>query len=179
LKETIKEITSSDWSETKRIGINEYLVYKFQGINTNTVDITIEVFSGESIDMLLLNSTDFADYQSMMQSGKSRKFNSFSDGKGMNLIYINYSFEIPADDTYYIVEDNTYLPTGGASPGRSAEVNIKFSRTRCLECEEAALEEQRIYEEAARLYEEEQKRLQEEIIRYRFRKVISVPSSSS
>ncbi|MBU4077537.1 MAG: hypothetical protein KKI06_12695 [Euryarchaeota archaeon] len=81
----------------------------------------------------------------------------------MNLIYINYSFEIPADGTYYIVEDNTNLPTGGASPGRSAEVNIKFSRTRCLECEEAALEEQRIYEEAARLYEEEQKRLQEEM----------------
>lgn len=163
LKETIREIKFDYWSETRNVAINEYLVYKFQGINTNTVDVTIEVVSGESIDMLLLNSEDFADYQSMMQSGKSRKFNSYSDGKGMNLLYINYSFEIPADDTYYIVEDNTYLPNDGASPGRSAEVNIKFSRTRCLECEAAALETQKRNEEAARQYEEEQKRLQEEM----------------
>ncbi|MDP3105917.1 MAG: hypothetical protein Q8M95_15080 [Candidatus Methanoperedens sp.] len=179
LKETIREITLDYWSETRKVAINEYLVYKFQGINTNTVDVTLEVVSGDSIDIFLLNSDDFADYQSMMRSGKSRKFNSYSVGMGMNLKYINYSFEIPADGTYYIVQDNTYLPNGGASPGRSAEVNIKLSKTRCLECEEAALEEQRIYEEAVRQYEEEQKRLQEEIIRYRFRKVISVPSSSS
>ncbi len=162
-KETIREITLDHWSETRKIPINEYLVYKFQGINTNTVDVTIEVVSGDSIDMFLLNSEDFADYQSMMQSGISRKFNSYSIGKGMNLIYINYSFEIPADGTYYIVEDNTYLPNNGASPGRSAEVNIKYTKTRCLECEEAALETRKRNEEAARQYEEAQRKLLEEM----------------
>lgn len=164
LKGTIREMASVDWSETTRIPMNEYLVYKFQGINTNTVDITIEVIgSGDSIDVFLLNSEDFTGYQSMMQSGMSRKFNSYFIGKGMNMKYINYSFEIPADGTYYIVEDNTYLPNNGASPAGSAEVIIKFNRTRCLECEAAALETQKRNEEAARQYEEEQKRLQEEM----------------
>lgn len=163
LKETIREITLDHWSETRKIAVNEYLIYKFQGMNTNTVDVTIEVVSGDSIDMFLLNSEDFTGYQSMMQSGISRKFNSYSIGKGMNLKYMNYSFEIPADDTYYIVEDNTYLPNNGASPGRSAEVNIKYTKTRCQECEEAALETQKRNEEAARQYEEAQRKLQEEM----------------
>lgn len=46
---TIREITSDYWSETKKIGTNEYLSYRFQGVSTDTVNVTIEVVSGDSM----------------------------------------------------------------------------------------------------------------------------------
>ena len=135
---TVREITSDYWSETKRIGINEYLTYRFQGLNTDTVNVTIEVVSGDSIDTFILSSENFSDYLTMMQSGRAKPYKPYSTGKGLNLKYITYSFKVPEDGTYYIVEDNSYLPNNGGSPGRSVEVNIKFDKIRCFECEEAA-----------------------------------------
>ncbi len=164
LKETIREISSDYWTETKKIDFNEYLVYKFQGRMTDTVEISMEVVRGDSIDTFILSAENFTDYQSMMQSGKSRPYYPYSDGKGMNFKYLSYSFEIPADGTYYIVEDNTYLPNNGGAPGGSVDVKINFNRKRCIECEEAALEiQKRNQEEEARRIEEAQRRLQEEM----------------
>jgi len=161
---TVREITSDYWSETKRIGINEYLTYRFQGLNTDTVNVTIEVVSGDSIDTFILSSENFSDYLTMMQSGRAKPYKPYSTGKGLNLKYITYSFKVPEDGTYYIVEDNSYLPNNGGSPGRSVEVNIKFDKIRCFECEEAALEARKS-QEAARQYEEAQRKLQEEMNR--------------
>ncbi len=161
---TVREITTDYWSETKRIGINEYLTYRFQGLSTDTVNVTIEVVSGDSIDTFVLSSENFTDYLSMMQSGRAKPYKPYSTGKGLNLKYITYSFKVPEDGTYYIVEDNSYLPNNGGSAGRSAEVNIKFDKIRCFECEGAALEARKS-EEAARQYEEAQKKLQEEMNR--------------
>ncbi|VVB90785.1 Uncharacterised protein [uncultured archaeon] len=161
LKETIREIPLNQWTETTKIEANEYLVYKFQGTATNNLDVTIEVFSGDSIDMLLFNSENFTEYQSMMKSGKPKPYNPYSTGKGMDLKYIKYSFVIPANDTYYIVEDNTYLPDNGGLPGGSVIVQMKFNMTRCLECEQAALEIQKKTEEANRI-SEAQRKTQEE-----------------
>ncbi len=163
LKETVREITSDDWSETRKIENNEYIVYKFQGTLTSTVDVTIEVMSGDAIDTLLLSSENFTDYQSMMKSGKPGNFNYYLEGKGVNLKFVNYSFEIPADGIYYIVEDNTFLPNGWGTPGGSAEVKIKFTRKRCLECEEAALDIRKRAEEEARQADETQRKLMEEM----------------
>ncbi len=163
LKETIRDMSMDSWSETRKIEFNEYLIYRFQGIRTNTVNVTIEVMSGDSVDMLLLDSNNFTEYQSMMQSGRPREFSSYSTGKGMSLKYMTYSFEIPEDSTYYIVEDNTYLPNNGGAPGGSVDVKITFNRKRCLECEQAVLKEQERMEEAKRQTEEAQKKLQEEM----------------
>lgn len=149
LKETIREIPLNQWSETRKIEMNEYLVYKFNGTTANKIDVTIEVESGDSIDMLLFNSGNFIEFQSMMESGRPKPYNPYSTGKGMGLKYITYTFEIPANDTYYIVEDNTFLPNNGGSPGGSVEVQMKFNMARCLECEQAALETQRKAEEIA------------------------------
>lgn len=159
---TIREITSDYWSETKKIGTNEYLTYRFQGVSTDTVNVTIEVVSGDSMDTFILSSENFSDYLSMVQSGRAKPYKPYSTGKGLNLKYITYSFKVPEDGTYYIVEDNSYLPNNGGSPGGSIEVNIKFDKSRCLECEEAALE-LRKSEEAALQYEEAQRKLQEEM----------------
>ncbi len=162
-KETIREITLDHWSETRKIEANEYLVYKFAGIGTNMIEVSIEVVSGDSIDMILLNSGDFTEYQSMMQSGRARQFNSYSTGKGMNLRYMSYSFEIPANDTYYIVEDNTPLPNNGGQPGGSVLVEMKFTKSRCLKCEDAAREVQKRAEEADLQSQEAQRKLNEEM----------------
>lgn len=162
LKETMKEITSEYWSETKRIDFNEYLVYKFQGSKTNTIEVSIEVVRGDSIDTLLFSSQNFTGFQSMMQSGKPKPYYPYPEGKGMNLKYESYSFDIPADGTYFIVIDNTYLPNNGGTPGGSVDVTLKFNKKRCLECEEAELENQKRTEEANRILEEEQRKLQEE-----------------
>ncbi len=161
LKETIKNIPSDTWSETKRIEFNEYLVYKFQASRTNTVEFTIEVMSGDSVDTLLFNSDNFTGFESMMQSGKAKPYYPYSEGKGMNLKYIKFSFEIPSDGTYYLVEDNTYLPNNGGTPGGSIDVNMKFNKTRCLECEEAELEIQKRVEETTMKSEDAQRKLQE------------------
>ncbi len=162
LKENIKDIPSDAWSETKRIEFNEYLVYKFQASRTNTVEFTIEVTRGDSIDTLLFNSDNFTVFESMMQSGKAKPFYPYSEGKGMNLKYITFSFEIPSDGTYYLVEDNTYLPNNGGTPGGSVDVKMNFNKKRCLECEEAELEIQKRVEEATIKSEEAQRKLQEE-----------------
>src|SRR3972149_6536089 len=82
LKETILERTFDSWGETKKIGVNEYVVYKFQGNSTNKIDVGIEVVSGDSIDTFLMNSEDFVNYQSMMKSGSPGQFNSYPSGKG-------------------------------------------------------------------------------------------------
>lgn len=159
---TVREITPDYWSETKRIGINEYLAYRFQGLSSDTINVTIEVVSGDSIDTFVLSSENFSDYLTMVQSGRPNPYKPYSTGKGLNLKYITYSFKVPEDGTYYIVEDNSYLPNNGASPGRSAEVNIKFDKKRCFECEEAALEAKK-REEAALQYEEAQRKLRDEM----------------
>ncbi len=159
---TVREITSDYWSETKKIETNEYLAYRFQGLGTDTIDVTIEVVSGESIDTFILSSENFSDYLTMVQSGRAKPYKPYSTGKGLNLKYITYSFKVPADGAYYLVEDNSYLPNNGGTPGGSVEVNIKFDRKRCFECEEAALEARK-NEEAARQYEEAQRKLREEM----------------
>jgi len=165
LKETMREITSEYWSETKRIEFNEYLVYKFHGDRTNTIEVSIEVVRGDSIDTLLFSSENFTDFQSMMQSGKPKPYYPYPEGKGMNIKYITYSFETPADGTYYIVQDNTYLPNNGGTPSGSVDAKIIFNKIRCMECEEAALEIKKRTEEANRISEEEQRKLQEEMNR--------------
>lgn len=159
---TIREITSDYWSETKKIGTNEYLSYRFQGVSTDTVNVTIEVVSGDSIDTFILSSKNFSDYLTMVQSGRANPYKPYSTGKGLNLKYITYSFKVPEDGTYYIVEDNSYLPNNGGTPGGSVDVNIKFDKSRCFECEEAALEARKS-EEAALQYEEAQRKLREEM----------------
>ena len=163
LKETLREISTEDWSETRRIEFNEYLVYKFQGTKTNTIEVSIEVVRGDSIDTLLFSSQNFTDFQSMMQIGKPKPYYTYPEGKGMNLKYEAYSFEIPADGTYYIVIDNTYLPNNGGTPGGSVDVTLKFNKKRCLECEEAELEILKRTEETNRISEEGQRKLQEEM----------------
>lgn len=162
LKETTREITSEYWSETRRIEVNEYLVYKFQGSKTNTIEVSIEVVRGDSIDTLLFSSQNFTGFQSMMQSGKPKPYYPYPEVKGMNLKYESDSFEVPSDGTYFIVIDNTYLPNNGGAPSGSVDVLLKFNKKRCLECEEAALEEQKRIEEENRILEEEQRKLQGE-----------------
>ena len=88
---TVREITSDYWSETKRIGINEYLTYRFQGLSTDTVNVTVEVVSGDSIDTFILSSENFSDYLTMVQSGRAKPYKPYSTGKGLNLKYITYS----------------------------------------------------------------------------------------
>ena len=85
LKETVREIPSSDWSETRKIEENEYLVYKIQANATNTINVDIEVMSGDAIDTLLLSSGDFTGYEAMMKSGRPADFNYIPAGKGMSL----------------------------------------------------------------------------------------------
>ncbi len=161
LKETSQEITSNSWTETRRLETNEYRVYKFQGISTNIVNVSLEVVRGDSMDTFLMVAEDFINYQSMMRSGRSNQFNSYLTGKGMNIKYISYSFEIPATSTYYIIIDNTVLPNNGGQPGGSMDVQIKFTKSRCLKCEEIAGEIQNRTEEANRQSEEVKQKLDE------------------
>ena len=163
LKETTKEISSEYWSETKRIDLNEYLVYKFQVSKTNTIEVSIEVVRGDSIDTLLFSYENFTGFQSMMRSGKPKPYYPYPEGKGMNIKYEADSFEVPSDGTYYIVIDNTYLPNNGGTPGGSVDVTLKFNKRRCLECEETELEIKKRTEEANRISEEEKRKLQEEM----------------
>ena len=162
LKETILERTSDSWGETKRIGVNEYVVYRFQGNSTNIINVVIEVVSGDSMDTFLMSSEDFANYQSMMKKGSPGQFNSYPAGKGMNLKYQSYSFELPETGVYYIAVDNTYRPNNGGQPGGGVDVKISFTKSRCIKCEEEALALQKRNEELDRQSEELQRKLEAE-----------------
>jgi len=158
----VRELTSDYWSETKKIETNGYLAYRFQGVSTDTINVSIEVMKGDSIDTFILSSENFSDYLSMVQSGRAKPYKPYSTGKGLNLKYITYSFEVPEDGIYYIVEDNSVFPNNGGAPGGSVEVKILFDKSRCFECEEAALEARKS-EEAARIYEEAKRKIREEM----------------
>ncbi|CAD7768803.1 hypothetical protein FHEFKHOI_00433 [Candidatus Methanoperedenaceae archaeon GB50] len=138
VKETVQEISLGLLDETKIIDDNEFLIYSFTGTADYVINVSIDVINGNAIDIFLMNSEQFIEYQSMMLGGSSEGFKSYQVGKGTNIKSKFYSFEFPKTDKYYITIDNTNQPKGGAEPSGSVEVRIKIIDGGCPKCEKRA-----------------------------------------
>lgn len=125
-KGTIQEITLGSLDETRAVGYNDYLVYSFSGIRIVSINVSLEVINGNAVDVFLLDSGQFTDYQSMMLGGSSEAFRDYAVGGGKNIKSKSYSFTFDHPDKYYIIIDNTDQPKDGAKPSGSADVKIKI-----------------------------------------------------
>jgi len=143
-KETIQQITlDSFFDETRTINDNEYLVYSFSGNSGNVINVSIDVVNGNAIDIFLLNSEQFINYQSILLGSSSKDFYFFSIGHGNKIKSKSYSFEFPETDKYYIMIDNTFRPENGAIPSGNVDVKLTITNEGCPSCIKAieALEE--------------------------------------
>ncbi len=127
-KGAIQEITLGSLDETRTVGYNEYLVYSFSGTRSVSVNVSLEVINGNSVDVFLLDSGKFTNYQSTMLGGGSESFDSFAAGQGKNVKSKSYAWELPQTDRYFIVIDNTVQPAEGAKPTGQVDVRIKIAR---------------------------------------------------
>ena len=91
----------------------------------DTIDVTIEVKSGGTIDILLLNSGDKIDWDDFFQNDIG-SFSYVQAGSGFNVESIHYRFTLPTSDRYFVVLNNAGGINGGAVPIAEVTVYIKI-----------------------------------------------------
>jgi len=87
---------------------------------------TIRVKEGGPIDVLLMDSGEFLDFQKFME-GKEGSFYNFKTGSALNVKAINFTFRIDRSDRYFIVLNNAGRIEGGADPTGDVIVYIRVT----------------------------------------------------
>lgn len=114
--------------ETKNIGNDMYYVISLTGIEAGEVlNVDIWVTRGDSVDVLLMTSSDYAKYLTAVQSEQGGTFNYYVDGSSNSIISITYNFTFPESRDYYLVIDNTANPIGGATPTGAVDVQAMIT----------------------------------------------------
>jgi hypothetical protein len=91
-----------------------------------TIHVTVRVEEGGPIDVLLMNSGDFLDFDHFMK-GEGGTFQYFEMGSALNVKSVYYQFTIPSDDRYFIVLNNAgRVEGGGAIPVGAVTVYVKI-----------------------------------------------------
>ncbi len=134
-KEILQDITLGVLDETRIIKASGYLVYSFLGDKGEKINMNLEVINGEAIDVFIMDSSGFTDFQSMMLGGSSEEFSSLATGQGRNVKSKSYTFTFDHTDRYYIVVDNSIQPVGGAKPSGQVDVKIKIDKLNNKEAE--------------------------------------------
>lgn len=127
-KEIIQEIKTDSVDESRTVGYNEYLVYSFSGSSGESISVSLEVINGNPVDVFLLDSKMFANYQSMMLGGAAEGFRDYAVGEGLGIKSKSYTFTFSETDRYYIVIDNTVQPKGGAEPPGQIDVKMRINK---------------------------------------------------
>lgn len=89
-----------------------------------SIDVTVRVEKGGPIDVLLMDSKDFLDFQQFMER-KTESFYHFKTGSALNVEHISFTFTFPSSDRYFIVLSNAGGLEGGARPVGDVTVYIK------------------------------------------------------
>ena len=114
---------------------NEYLYirlkdpkYTIPKDNTQ-FEIFIKEKNDRFFDILIMDSDNFEKYKNAVKN-KSGNFEYYTDSSFLNKKVIDYRFEIPKREIFYLVIDNTIFPGNGASPiGEiSVEIKVKVNR---------------------------------------------------
>jgi len=90
------------------------------------IHITIRVEEGGPIDVLLMDSGEFLDFQEFME-GKKGSFYDFKSGSALNVKAINFTFTVDRNDRYFIVLNNAGHIEGGADPTGDVTAYIKVT----------------------------------------------------
>jgi len=113
------------WDETSQVGVGYYMHYSAIIHEGTTLTVSIRT-DGSPVDLFLMDSADFDEYQSM-QSGHATTFNYYVAGSSLNVIQKTYAFTVPDSDRYYIVIDSTATPDNGAYAGVPVNVHVKVT----------------------------------------------------
>jgi len=89
-----------------------------------SIDVTVRVEKGGAIDVLLMDSKDFLDFQRFMEQ-ETESFYHFKTGSALNVKHISFTFTFPSTDRYFIVLSNAGGIEGGARPVGDVTVYIK------------------------------------------------------
>ncbi|MDY6964804.1 MAG: PGF-CTERM sorting domain-containing protein [Halobacteriota archaeon] len=94
------------WDETSRVDVDYYVSYSAIIDEGTLITVTIRT-DGSPVDLFLMDSTDFGDYQAFMNEQKT-SFYYYMDGSATNVVQKRYTFTVPETDRYYIVIDNAF-----------------------------------------------------------------------
>jgi hypothetical protein len=91
-----------------------------------TIHVSVRVQEGGPIDVLLMNSGDFLNFENLIRGGEAGNFQYLKKGSALNVKSIDYEFTIPSDDRYFVVLNNAGRIEGGAVPVGPVTVHIKI-----------------------------------------------------
>ncbi len=104
---------------------------KFYAISMNEVaagdvlNVDVQVNSGSPIDILLLKSSDYPEYENAVKQHGT--FNYLAEGSTLATTSIKYSYRFKENGDYVLVIDNTDVPKGGGAPNGQVETTLKIS----------------------------------------------------
>jgi hypothetical protein len=101
----------------------EYYADSFTGIFGENVKIVLE--SDEDVDLILTSVEGYYDYK---DPGKEY-FMSYSEGSSLRVKQTTLDFFLPVDGVYYVIVDNSDLPSSGAVPIGNVSYSVEVSRT--------------------------------------------------
>ena len=81
---------------------------------------------GEKVDVLLFSGSDYREYR-IERSSRHLSYSFLTEGSRLNAARLDYVLVIPTDGTYYLVIDNTPIPSGGADSGRKVRVDVRIT----------------------------------------------------
>jgi len=108
-------------TETVKIPKGYYKYYYFSLKEGDIIKIGI-LTNGPAIDLLIMDQANFNDYKASFTDGRM-----WYEWDVLKVIKTVYEFNVPADDTYYVVLDNTAMPDSGADSGKDVSVQVTFS----------------------------------------------------
>ena len=123
--------TIYEGTDSERIETGEYYEHYFTGLQAgDKIEITVEVTTGGNIDVMMMDTINFAKFKSALQTGEGG-WNNINSEKNTRLVTINTV--APSDGDYVLVIDNTNQPSGGADSGDYVDVSLIYKTYRAEE----------------------------------------------
>jgi len=114
--------TSYDESKSIRIEEGQYWTLFLSGLSSgDDIDVEIDVTEGGNVDVMIMDSINFNSFKDASNAGYGEWMNIklVKNTKGTSI-----SVSAPEDGDYYVVIDNTDVPSGGASPSGYVDVTV-------------------------------------------------------
>lgn len=117
-----QEVVVAD--ETQHLEYGEYWSVSTVLEEGYEIEVTAQVEQGGPIDVLLLNSDQYLQFEQFME-GAGTTLEYFVVGSALNVTSKSYTFQIPSSDSYYVVMSNAGGIEGGATPEGDVAVYLE------------------------------------------------------
>lgn len=105
------------------ISEGDYYADSFIGSFGETVTIVLE--SDEDVDLILTSVAGYYDYK----DPDEEYFMTYSEGTSLKVKQTTLDVFLPVDGVYYVIVDNTDLPSSGAMPTGNVSYSIEVTKT--------------------------------------------------